>query len=329
MFKVPIFFNFSQNIFSIFQMVYFIIGVCLSVSLFVIFRGFNQFKVNMLQAIVSNYFVCIITGFIFIGDFGVISKISLDKTWVQIAMGMGFVFIATFYLMGYTAQKVSVTASSLSSKISLIIPVLFSLLYLNTTQDFGVFRYIGLILVFGAIILTSIKKKQASLQENVESHQQQINDSISPKQAFLLSFLVFILSGFIDLMMNLVNTKFITDTTEKALFTIVIFSVAAVIGIVVLLIKKEKFELKSLLGGIILGVPNFFSIYFMFRALDSFNGNGAIFFPLFNISVIIVSSVASVIIFREKLNKFNIIGLLMAVLAIVFISFDELKAFFG
>ncbi len=313
-------------------MVYFIIGVCLSVSLFVIFRGFNQFKINMLQAIVSNYFVCILTGFIFIGDFNVISKISLDKTWVQIALGMGFVFISTFYLMGYTAQKVSVTASSLSSKISLIIPVLFSLLYLNTTQDFGMFRYVGLILVFGAIILTSIKKKNAesvNQNDNQNNNQQQINASISPKQAFLLSFLVFVLSGFIDLMMNLVNTKFITDNTEKALFTIVIFSVAAVIGIVILLIKKEKFELKSLIGGVVLGVPNFFSIYFMFRALDSFGGNGAIFFPLFNISVIIVSSVASIIIFREKLNKFNIIGLLMAVLAIIFISFDELKAFFG
>ncbi len=309
-------------------MIYFIIGVCLSVSLFVIFRGFNQFKVNMLQAIVSNYFVCILTGFIFIGDFGVVNKISLDKTWVQIAMGMGFVFISTFYLMGYTAQKVSVTASSLSSKISLIIPVLFSLLYLNTTQDFGVFRYVGLILVFGAIILTSIKKKVIE-SDNQNNNQQQVNTSISPKQAFLLSFLVFILSGFIDLMMNLVNTKFITDNTEKALFTIVIFSVAAVIGIVILLIKKEKFELKSLIGGVVLGVPNFFSIYFMFRALDSFGGNGAIFFPLFNISVIIVSSVASIIIFKEKLNKFNIIGLLMAVLAIIFISFDELKAFFG
>ena len=309
-------------------MIYFTIGVCLSVSLFVIFRGFNQFKVNMLQAIVSNYFVCIITGFIFIGDFGVVNKISLDKTWVQIAMGMGFVFISTFYLMGYTAQKVSVTASSLSSKISLIIPVLFSLLYLNTTQDFGVFRYVGLILVFGAIVLTSIKKKEIQTSTEISENQEK-NTSISPKQAFLLSFLVFILSGFIDLMMNLVNTKFITDNTEKALFTIVIFSVAAVIGIVILLIKKEKFELKSLLGGVVLGVPNFFSIYFMFRALDSFGGNGAIFFPLFNISVIIVSSVASIIIFREKLNKFNIIGLLMAVLAIVFISFDELKAFFG
>lgn len=317
-------------------MIYFIIGVCLSVSLFIIFRGFNQFKVNMLQAIVSNYFVCIITGFIFIGDLSVISKVSLDKTWVQIAMGMGFVFIATFYLMGYTAQKVSVTASSLSSKISLIIPVLFSLLYLNTTQDFGVFRYFGLVLVFGAIVLTSIKKKEINQKINQKINQdnnQQDNQEkivvISPKQAFLLSFLVFILSGFIDLMMNLVNTKFITDNTEKALFTIVIFSVAAIIGIIILLIKKEKFELKSLLGGVVLGVPNFFSIYFMFRALDNFGGNGAIFFPLFNISVIIVSSVASIIIFREKLNKFNIIGLLMAVLAIVFISFDELKAFFG
>ncbi len=312
-------------------MIYFIIGVCLSVSLFIIFRGFNQFKVNMLQAIVSNYFVCIITGFIFIGDFSVVSKISLDKTWVQIAMGMGFVFISTFYLMGYTAQKVSVTASSLASKISLIIPVLFSLLYLNTTQDFGVFRYVGLILVFGAIVLTSIKKKiiiQENQNENLENSEEK-NSSISPKQAFLLSFLVFILSGFIDLMMNLVNTKFITDNTEKALFTIVIFSVAAVIGIIILLIKKEKFEVKSLLGGVVLGVPNFFSIYFMFRALDNFGGNGAIFFPLFNISVIIVSSIASIIIFKEKLNKFNIIGLLMAVLAIIFISFDELKAFFG
>jgi drug/metabolite transporter (DMT)-like permease len=104
---------------------------------------------------------------------------------------------------------------------------------------------------------------------------------------------------------------------------------AIVIGTVILLYKtiigKEKLLLRSLVGGFILGVPNFLSLYFLLLALGSFGNSAAFVFPIYNILTMLVSSFAAWAIYRERLNLLNKWGLVLAVLAIVLISYQELS----
>ncbi|MFN3315284.1 MAG: hypothetical protein ACK40K_00600, partial [Raineya sp.] len=83
----------------------FLIGVSLSAGLFLIFRAFHQFKINTFQAIVTNYLVCVLTALVYVSDQQAIQNISWDLLWVRVPLFLGFLFISTFYLMGFVAQN--------------------------------------------------------------------------------------------------------------------------------------------------------------------------------------------------------------------------------
>jgi drug/metabolite transporter (DMT)-like permease len=115
---------------------------------------------------------------------------------------------------------------------------------------------------------------------------------------------------------------------QTTLFMIIACSGAILIGTLVLLYKivfgGEKLVLRSVVGGLILGVPNFLSLYFLLLALGSFGNSAAFVFPIYNILSMLVSSLAAWIFYKEKLNNLNKIGLALAVVAIILISYQEL-----
>ena len=76
--------------------------------------------------------------------------------------------------------------------------------------------------------------------------------------------------------------------------------------------------------GILLGAINYFSIYYIIRALSSFSIDGALVYPSLNIGIIIGASVVGILAFGERLSLMNKIGLSLAVLAIVLISYQEI-----
>jgi drug/metabolite transporter (DMT)-like permease len=297
----------------------FLIGVSLSAGLFLIFRAFNQLKINTFQAIVTNYWTCVVTALLYVWDFEAVSRISWEDLWVKVPLGLGFIFIGTFYLMGFVAQNISISASSVAAKISLIIPVLFNLFFFNTDKKFDGLNYLGLVCVFVAIFLTSSK---------VESKEPQAKTQKSWGNIVLIS-LIFLMSGAIDTSINWVTQTSAKDATSQALFSMLIFAVAGVIGVSILLkkviVEKEKVEMKNILGGIVLGVVNYFSVVFMIRSLQvEFSNNGAFFFPVFNIAIILFSTVFAIILFKERLNIRNKVGILVAMIAILLISYQSI-----
>jgi hypothetical protein len=164
-----------------------------NVGIFLCFRLFKTFGLDTFQAIVFNYITCVATGVIFLGNSAFIDSFSLSSSWVQIGAVLGGVFIGTFYLMALTTQKLSMTVSSIASKMSLIIPVLVSLLILNIqSKDYSALNFIGMFTALLAIILSSYKKKNIN------------TPGVSPT-AFLLPLSVFIFGGIIDSSINYTN----------------------------------------------------------------------------------------------------------------------------
>jgi len=140
---------------------------------------------------------------------------------------------------------------------------------------------------------------------------------------FMMPIAVFLASGLIDSTINYTNYKFLSSK-EEAVFPIITFFAAAVAGILTLLIKRDKLTVKNIAGGPILGVVNYFSIYFLIRALSSFNNDGALVYPLTNVGLILISALVSISLFKEKLTKLNIAGICMAIISILLISYQEL-----
>ena len=298
-------------------MLYLLLGILFNVAIFIAFRTFAKFNIRTLPAIVINYYVCVLTGLVFLGSFRDIpAMLSLENQWMYFAFFLGFLFIITFYMMAVTTQRLSVTVSSIAAKMSLAIPVIFSLFVFQIeSKPFNALNYLGILTAFLAIYLSSLKKKEKGAELVVKNW-----------GLMLLPLGVFVCSGIIDTTINYTTYTYLTDA-EAAVFPLVIFFVAGVIGTGLQLARRERSGLKELIGGIGLGVPNYFSIYFIVKALDEFENNGAFFYPILNINIILFSSLFAIIFFKEKLLPINKLGLLLAVLAIFLISYQEIFAY--
>jgi drug/metabolite transporter (DMT)-like permease len=131
--------------------------------------------------------------------------------------------------------------------------------------------------------------------------------------------IIFLGSGLIEIIIGYANKTVITGELQSV-FTATSFLAAGTIGVIVFLIqvlrKKTKFHLKSVIAGFILGIPNFFSIYFIFVTLDSGYLEPSSIFGIMNISIVVLSFVIGILFFKEKVKTIHYIGVVMAIAAI-------------
>ncbi|MDH5366720.1 MAG: hypothetical protein OEW67_07020 [Cyclobacteriaceae bacterium] len=300
-------------------MLYILFSILANVGIFICFKMFTRFRINTFQAIVINYFVCVITGVVFIGDTQLLTKIDFSATWVILAIALGTIFTGTFNLMAITTQKLGITVASVASKMSLIIPVVMSIFVFNIqSKEHTALNYFGILLAMGAIVLSSIKKRRADNNANALS---------SNIMIFLLPFGVFVLGGIIDTSINFINYKYITYEQE-AIFPIITFFSAFLVGALTLAIKRKKIDLQSAIGGTVLGAINYFSFYFLVKGLTSFNNDGALVYPMLSIGIILFSTFFSILLFKEKLLRVNKIGLLLAILSVTLIFYQEIMEYY-
>lgn len=246
-------------------------------------------------------------------------ELNFAEKWPLYALLLGVGFIITFILSGVSTQKMGITATSLANNISLVIPVIFSLFVFKTNgRSFDALNYLGLALALLAVGLSTFKPAQ---------------DKVSGKGLdFLLPVAVFLMYGVTNTSINYLNMQYITSADRTVPVTLVMVLGAIIAGIVALVIQvirgKEKIALKNVLASITLGVPNFLSFYFLILALTAYGNSGAFVYPLYNIGVILVSAGIAWLYFKEKLSGLNKIGLLLAVIAILLISWQDIQAIF-
>jgi drug/metabolite transporter (DMT)-like permease len=286
---------------------YILIAILFNIGIFLSFRAFGRFGVPTMQAITWNYLAGAIFGMLFREQWIYPGTETFSKPWFPFAFVLSFLFVITFLLINETTKRFNVTVTSVSNKIALIVPVLSSIFILKTEQNsFGPLQWLGLALALAAIVLTSIRPKTTGLQ-------------LRRPWEILFPLSVFAFGGTIDSTVNYTNFYFLGEE-ESGPFAIWLFALSFVISLVIMFFRKEKFQGKALFWGFILGACNYFSLHFVLKALDALGNNGALFYPLFNIGVILGATLMAFLIFRDKLMKINIIGLAMAVLALLFLA---------
>lgn len=289
-------------------MIFLILSILSSTAIFVIFKLFSKFKINTLHAIVMNYVTATICGIVFQENAINITDIP-QYSWFPYALVLGGLFIAVFNLMGLTTQRSGLSVVSVATKMSVVIPIIFGLVYYK--ESLGTFKIIGIILALVALYLASIKTK----------------DGIKIKPSNLIfPILVFLGSGIIDTTVKYLEGEFIAEN-DIPIFSAVIYAMSAIIGFVILAIQalkgKFEFQIKNVIGGIAIGIPNYFSIYFLVRAFRSGILDSSGIFAINNVAIVMVSTILGIILFKEKLLPKNWIGIGLAVLSIILISLQK------
>lgn len=289
-------------------MIYLLLSVLSSSVIFVIFKLYDRFKINTLQAIIFNYFFAFASGMLIDRAPLEVSRIVSEK-WFLGTVILGFLFISVFYLAALTTQRSGLSVVSVATKMSVAIPVFFGIILYN--ESTGIIKITGIILALAAVYLTSIKKK-----EGIRIR----------KRNLIFPLLVFFGSGIIDTTLKYLETSYVAEA-DVALFSSTIFAIAGCIGICILIFQgiqgKLKVSFKNVLGGIVLGIPNFGSIYFLVLALRTEGMESSTIFPLNNVAIVMISTFLGILLFKERMLIKNWIGIALAIASIILIATSE------
>lgn len=229
-----------------------------------------------------------------------------QQSWFYAAAALGVLFIVVFNLMALTTQRSGLSVVSVATKMSVVIPILFGVFYYK--EALGMYKVIGILCALVAVYLASVKAK----------------DGISVKKENLIfPILVFLGSGAIDTSLKFIEGAYVNDS-DVPIFSATIFGAAACIGLLVIgyqvVTKTFEFQLKNILAGIGLGIPNYFSIYMLVKALRQPQFDSSTLFTVNNVAIVMVSTLLGILLFKEKLLPKNWIGIGLAVLSILLVT---------
>tara|TARA_Y100000992_G_scaffold158901_1_gene106389 strand:+ start:1195 stop:2064 length:870 start_codon:yes stop_codon:yes gene_type:complete len=287
-------------------MIEIIITISTFSSMVMLFKYFEKINVNNLQAISANYFTAGILSIIFLPNTFEFDKINYSNTtlFFVLAFIVGLLFVLTFNLYAHGAQKIGVTPSTIANKMSMIIPIIIGLILLNEEVTFN--KILGISFAFVAIFLSSIGDRKYSLNKN----------------HLIIIVLLFIGQGLADGILNWAQ-KFILNGSNMNLFFAVTFLAAGFTGLLFIFFKlssqKVKIEPKSIIWGIVLGIPNYLTLLYFVKSLKSELFSSSEIFPIINIGVIIFCTILSIILFRERVSIYNWLGVILGVFSIFII----------
>lgn len=285
-------------------MIYLLLSVVFSTSLFVIFKYFDIFKIDTLKAIVVNYIVAFVLGFVLADSSIPVGELP-NQPWFLGAATLGLMFVSIFFVMALTAQRNGVSVVSVAGKMSVVIPIIFGVILYE--ESLSAIKIIGISLAVVAVYLASVK-------DDLNKHE---------KAGLLLPVILFIGSGTIDTTLKYVQINYVSES-EVAVFSGSLFGFAALFGLIILVIKtikkRESFGFKNLIAGIVLGVPNYYSIVFLIKALQTKGIESSTLFTINNVGIVVVSTLVGLLLFKESFSLKNKIGILLAIFGIVLVA---------
>jgi drug/metabolite transporter (DMT)-like permease len=293
-------------------MLYLVLGVVLTSVLILMFKVFDRFGVNNVQAIVVNYLTAGIISMLHGSEvlFGATPVYSYD--WFPITVILGVLFFITFNFIGITAREVAVSVSVVANKMSVVIPLCFAFFFLK--EEITGLKIAGIVLSLVSVYLTTIRSEEDKKESPRKG---------SKMGMLLFPIIVFVGSGIIDTMIKYLEEYHLDDHVIND-FLIISFMAAFVSGLIystVQLVRgKWKFDPKSIIGGIVLGIPNYYSLHYLMKALNQNNMESSQIFPINNIGIVLLTTLGAYLLFREKLSKINLLGVGLAIVAILLIA---------
>lgn len=271
------------------------ISILCSVAVSVLLKYAKPKGIHLAVAIGVNYVVCLILTAILLKP--TITSEIIGKG-LPLFVVLGILLPSVFLIMGKSAQVAGIVKSDTAQRVALVIPLIASFTIFGeslTTQ-----KLVSLVLIFVAMGCLLYQK-----------HGQNLGTG-NKYQSALLLLGVFFGYGVISVLLKQLAKMGGASTSN--LF--ISFGLALVFMIIYILIKKIKVDKISLLGGAVLGVLNFSNIYTYISAHKAMSNTPTLVFATMDIGVIVVGTLAGFVIFKEKINLINAVGIGLALFAI-------------
>ncbi len=284
-------------------MIYILLSILFFTGIFLIFKIIDKKKIPAINVIVINYFIAAILGNIQSQENPLNA---LSSNWLILSVIIGLLFFIFFIVIGISTKLVGLSITTVASKMSVVIPITFSIIYYN--EVISLFKIIGIFLAIFGVIFTVYKQSEETKKINLSE--------------FLIPLLLFAGMGFTDLLFKYSQDKYI-NSNNITLFNSSLFYISFISSFIYVLLKKEGRKLlnnKVIIYGFFLGIANYYGVYFFLKALGTNTLDSSVIFGINNVSIVILSVLIGIIIFKEKTNKINILGIISSITAIIFLS---------
>jgi len=278
-----------------------------STAIFVTFKTINRFKIPAFPVIVINYLVATLLGFlIYRGDTDLASI--PGSPWLPISIIIGILFILMFFLVAFSTRKAGLSVTTVASKMSVIFPIVFSLI-IDPADQISFMKAAAVLIALGGVVLTVYKPDREHRERSI----------------VFIPLLLFVGMGLVDSLVKLAQQQYVSDA-ETALFSAILFLNAFISGVLAAILyrKHNRYFLKGAVWawGLVLGSVNFGSIFFIVRALHYSSPSGkhmdsSVIFGANNISIVALSVLVGLLVFKEKLKLINWIGVALSALALL------------
>ncbi len=201
----------------------------------------------------------------------------------------------------------SLALTSLVVAYSPLIPTFYGLIFLGEKATYTLF--VGLVFLCISLVLINFEKKGEKKKITFKW--------------IILVFLGFIGDGGKNMMLTIQQNVYKGQYSNE--YLVISFLMILVVCIIMTLVKERenlKFNLKkgafwSLICGLMTGIIN---LFVSILSNPARNMPASVMFPIKAAGCIIASLLVAVFVFKEKLSKAQILGLIMGVISIVFLS---------
>lgn len=296
-------------------MMYLAIAVLCSVAVSVLLKVLRQKNIDIRQTIVAGYPVAFLLTWLLLKP-EVSSINALGSAW-GIIIALGILLPTVFVILGRAIEAVGMVATDAAQRLSLIIPIIAAFLLfgevLTGTRIFGL--ALGF-LALGALVYRPKQTVNSSVNSRIKTSQ--ITHKHSVLRTPLWLFGVWAGYGIIDILFKQVAKQ----GTAFPLTLFVSFGLAGLLLFVYLLVTRVRWQGNALVAGLLLGALNMGNIYAYVRAHQVLSESPSIVFTGMNVGVIAVATIIGVGVFKESLNRINMLGLLLAVtcVAVLFLA---------
>lgn len=255
---------------------------------------------NSTDAMCFNVFVFIAAAIMFLPQVFGCSEI----IWLYSAVGAVFaVSYQLFYTNALSVGNVSMTV--LMVNFSMVINVVISRLVYNDSVSFV--RLLGICMTIASFVICNGVEKMTGVE----------------KKWIVYTLLAMVSNSLGSLVQKALGESAYAE--ENLAFISCLYIVSAVMGIIVYMIlnKKEKRGFKIGIGMIkyAVGTGVLLGLYQMVYTYALAQAEGTFIFPAQTGSIIIFSTLSGVLIFKDKFTKKQLIGVLIGMIALVFMNY--------
>lgn len=284
-------------------MIYILLSITCSVIVSVMLKLAKRYVIDVKQAIAWNYAMALLlTWIVYRPQFE-----NFDQAPWFLYGALGALLPVIFWAIAASVRHTGIVRTDVAQRLSLFIPLAAAFLLFG--ESITIAKTLGIFLGFAAIICSIPTRRDGNIAES--------------KTSWIYLLLVFAGMGLIDVLFKQVALfKAIPYTSSLFVIYVLAFVVSLIFLAYLFISKTSKFSWINMLCGWLLGLFNFGNILFYLKAHQAEAARPSLVFTVMNIGVIVVGSLVGLLVFKEKLSLLNKAAILIAIIAIVVISFS-------